>query len=120
MRHVRSPDIRSRLSLPIDVPNAAGVYAWEITNVGTYVGKSVNLRRRLREYPNNLRKLILGLPYRRGNIDGYRRVHREMVGAVQQGQQPVCRIVELCLPAELNERERYWISELGTLNGRLR
>ena len=46
-----------------------GIYAWDIEGVGTYIGQSKNLRSRVREYPNNIRKLAEALPYRKSKPD---------------------------------------------------
>ena len=67
------------------------IYLWEIKDLlglvtFRYVGKSdVGAKRPLRHYPRNVRNLIGGKPYRRGNPDGFRTVHRELANATLLG-----------------------------------
>ena len=93
-----------------------GIYEWRIEGVGSYVGKSKGLTRRLREYPNNVRKLLSGLPYRRGKPDRFRRIHHELRAAMESGRRVTVTIIENCSVDEINERERYWIVQRGDLN----
>jgi hypothetical protein len=88
----------------------AGIYEWEIANIGIYVGKSKNLTSRLREYPNNVRKLLAGAPYRLSNPGGFRIIHRSLADAHQQQISVKFRVLETCECDSLNERERYWIA----------
>lgn len=53
----------------------SGIYEWRIEGVGLYVGKSKDLASRLREYPNNVRKLLAGEPYRKSKPDKFRLIH---------------------------------------------
>lgn len=114
-------DVRpwARLVLPQIENDALGIYSWIVEDVGTYVGKSCNLKRRLREYPNNLRKMVLHLPYRNSKPRGFRRIHRELLSGLSMRRNVQCQIIELCDRSLLSERERYWISKVGTLNGRI-
>ncbi len=66
------------------------IYMWEIHDgdrlIGRYIGKSKNgSTRPVFEYRNNVRKLRAGLPYRKSNPNGYRRVHRAMAAALERG-----------------------------------
>ena len=88
---------------------SSGIYEWRIKGVGVYVGKSTRLAGRKREYPNNVRKLISGLPYRKGNPDGFRPAHRELARAYKCGTAVTFSVLETCAPKLLNERERFWI-----------
>lgn len=107
-----------RALLPADLSRCSGIYRWEIAGVGSYVGKSRNLARRLREYPNNIRKLMLGLPYRKGKPDGFRGIHRELARALDRGASIQCSVIELCPSEQLSDRETHWIEQHGTLNGK--
>jgi hypothetical protein len=111
-------DLHLFLDLPPNAPNAPGIYQWEISGVGTYIGKSKNLRRRLAEYPNNVRKLLRGLPYRNNKPSKFRRVHRELATALTRGTPVNCSVVAHCDADSLAELERHWIAKKGTLNGR--
>lgn len=100
----------------LDTP---GLYTWTIEGVGVYVGKFTRKSRPLREYNKNVRNLISGRPYRKGNVDGFRTIHRELAKALQS-QIPIgLTIVENRSPSELNSRERDLIERLssGGLNG---
>lgn len=94
-----------------------GIYQWEIEGVGTYIGQSRNLRSRLREYDNNVRKQMLGLPYRKSKPDAFRAVHRQLHAAKLAGTEITVTILENCAIEELNARERFWIAAKATLNG---
>lgn len=71
-------------------PQLPLIYMWEIHDgvrlVGRYIGKCKNGSKRPNyEYKNNVRKLRAGLPYRKGNPAGYRRIHRAMAAALDKG-----------------------------------
>lgn len=75
---------------PVD-SRAPLIYMWEITNSGggivyRYIGKSERgATRPLRDYPKNVRNLLNGKPYRRGNPKGFRKVHYQLAHAVYLG-----------------------------------
>jgi len=99
----------------LDVPDGCsvglpGIYEWRIGDESLYIGKSVRLASRLREYPNNVRKIIEGSPYRKSNPDGYREVHRELNRARATGMDVSVTVLENCERQHINERERYWIA----------
>lgn len=48
------------------------IYEWRLDEVGVYIGESCRLRKRILEYPNNVRKLSIGAPYRKGAPLGFR------------------------------------------------
>ena len=94
----------------------AGIYQWTIDGIGTYVGQSRRIRKRLVEYPNNVRKLVLGLPYRKGKPDAFRHIHRQLAEARAGRLKVTFAVIENCSGDELNARERHWIALRGTLN----
>ena len=99
------------LELPDDCSlERPGIYEWRIGDESLYVGKSSRLASRLREYPNNVRKLSDGLPYRKGNPHGYRFVHTELHRAIKAGHLVLVTILENCEQQDLSEREQHWIS----------
>jgi hypothetical protein len=87
----------------------AGVYEWRIDEVGLYVGKSKRLAAKLREYPNNVRKLLAGRPYRKSKPDDFRAVHRNLADAHEWSLSIRFAILETCEIEVLNGRERAWI-----------
>lgn len=93
-------------NIDLDLP---GIYEWEVPGIGLYIGKSKRLRRRIREYPNNVRKLLAGAPYRRNNHSAFRVVHHEMLRAYHHNLNVTVTILENCEQPELSTRERYWI-----------
>jgi len=112
-------DVRVLVVLNGATLDAPGIYTWSIEGVGVYVGKFTRKSRPLREYNKNVRNLLTGRSYRKGNPDGFRRIHRALADALQNGNQIFLHITENCDPAELNERERKAIEVLasGDLNG---
>lgn len=96
--------------------DSAGIYEWKIKDVAVYVGKSENIRSRMMEYPNNIRKMINGLPYRLRNEDGYRSVHRKLCEAHDKGFKVTFSVLEICEPEFLSEREDRWIEATRTKN----
>ncbi len=99
--------------IDLDLP---GIYEWRIEGSGSYIGKSKRLKRRLREYPNNVRKLALNLPYRAGKPTSFRAIHHEMFRAHVDGRPVVFSVIENCPLERLNEREQFWIKSRGSLN----
>ena len=89
--------------------NHPGIYEWRIERVGVYIGKSKRLTARLREYPNNVRKLVENLPYRRHNPKGFRAVHHHLKAALDRGQPVKLTVLENCSLELLNKQERFWI-----------
>ena len=55
-----------------------GLYEWAIEGVGTYIGKYKRIRRPTKEYARNVVRLLNNKPYRVGNPNGFRRIHREL------------------------------------------
>lgn len=91
----------------LDLP---GIYEWRIGERFLYIGKSKALARRIREYPNNVRKLIAGQAYRKSNPNAYRPVHIELRRAHDALTPVTVAILENCEVSALNERERHWIA----------
>lgn len=89
--------------------DGAGIYEWRIGDRFLYIGKSKRLPRRIREYPNNVRKLLAGEPYRKGKPAQYRRIHIEMGRAHDERVPVIVAILENCETTILNQRECYWI-----------
>ena len=87
----------------------AGIYEWRIEGVGVYVGQAKRLAARMRAYPNNVRKLLEGRPWRKSADRPFRDVHYALRDAHEAGASVTFSILENCPPELLNERERYWI-----------
>lgn len=88
----------------------AGIYEWRIGDQFVYIGKSKRLRSRIREYPNNVRKMETGAPYRRGKPDGYREIHHELYRASLAKIPVFVTVLENCETSMLNQREQHWIA----------
>ncbi|MEK6290628.1 MAG: hypothetical protein V4793_04410 [Paraburkholderia tropica] len=102
------------------------LYQWEIHDSRTgellavYIGKAARgSRRPLRHYERNVRRLIAGMAYRKGNPDGFRRVHRALAEAVSAGNRITLTLLRNVGPDEdINEAERRAIRASScTLNG---
>lgn len=111
----KSLKILWEVSADIDL-NQPGIYEWRIEGAGSYVGKSKRLKRRLREYSNNVHKLALGLPYRAGKPTLLRHIHREMLNAHLDGRGVILSIIENCPAHRMSKREQFWIRQRGSLN----
>ena len=93
--------------IDLDLP---GIYEWRVGGDSLYIGQSAGLRSRIREYPNNVRKLIVGKAYRKSKPTRYRDIHYEL-RAAHDGMTPVIvTILENCARADLNQREQCWIA----------
>jgi hypothetical protein len=115
MSHVSPSDVIREEWWTLDVSpgidlSQPGIYEWRIGDDSVYVGKSKRLSGRIREYPNNVRKLLTGAPYRRGKQAAYRDIHRDLRSAHDAFVKVTVTILENCLVSELNERERHWIA----------
>lgn len=94
------------------------IYMWEIWSsdgalVGRYIGKaSRGSSRPLSHYKRNVANILAGRPYRRGNPDGFRRVHRTLAHAVTNGYRIRLALLRNVEPHEnINEVERHFIQE---------
>lgn len=94
-------------SIDVGLP---GIYEWRIGVDSLYIGKSARLRGRIREYPNNVRKLIAGDAYRKGKPTSYREIHRALRIAHDDMIEVSLTVLENCGREVLNQRERYWIA----------
>jgi hypothetical protein len=94
------------------------IYLWEVSDganvIYRYVGKAQRGARPPRtHYRRNVRNLLRNLPYRPGNRDGYREVHRQLACAVRNGHDITLRFVRNVEPGEdiycieREEQERY-------------
>ena len=93
------------------------IYQWTIEGEGVYVGKSINMKRRLRRYRWNVARLLKDFEYRPGNPAAFRKVHRALASASRNGTKITLTILENPPVAELNRREYELIQLYGTLNG---
>jgi len=93
-----------------------GIYQWTIDGRGNYIGKYKRIRRPLKEYGRNVRKILSGKDYRPSKPDGFRRIHRELAQALREGRRITLTILENVAQPRINERERELISERGALN----
>ncbi len=91
-------------------PHAPGIYEWRIEGVGVYVGKAKKLKSRVRDYPNNVRKLIAGLPWHGNPAKSYRAIHMALRQAHDDGLSVTVSFLENCSLEDLASRERYWIA----------
>ncbi|MXP15814.1 hypothetical protein GRI44_13755 [Altererythrobacter confluentis] len=98
-------DVASHIDLAL-----SGIYEWRIGEHSLYVGKSKRLRQRINEYPNNIRKMLVGAPYRRGKQTAYRNIHHELRRAHDDLMDVTVSILENCETSQLNEREQHWIA----------
>jgi hypothetical protein len=85
-----------------------------------YVGKATNLKSRLAEYLRNVSKIESGKPYRKGNPDGFRRIHLALASAKKSGRTAKWEVLEFTDAGNLLlEAERRWIVTISPkLNGR--
>lgn len=90
---------------------------WRI-GADVYVGKSINgVGRAVKEYRNNVRKMIEGQPYRKNKPDAWRRVHRRLHAATVAGETITLELIASTHTSLLADEQRL-IRELGaTLNG---
>lgn len=99
----------------IDLP---GIYEWKIEGAGSYIGRYSNRSRLLGEYPFNVFRLRDGLPYRPKKPLGFRLIHHELLSAHRENRRIELIILENCEKSRLNERERYYTTERGSINWR--
>ena len=89
--------------------NSAGIYEWRILGVGVYVGKAKKLRQRIKNYPNNVRRMIEGLHWHGNPKKDYRPIHYALRDAFEEGIPVSVTVLEICEPDSRAERERHWI-----------
>ncbi|WP_181704458.1 GIY-YIG nuclease family protein [Chthonobacter albigriseus] len=106
----------------IEIPSSPGIYLWQVAE-DSYVGKTMNLKRRVREYRGNL---VAQLTRRDYHIVGrdFRPVHKAMLKCYEAEAAAKFSILQLVSPDEihrLREFERSWIDVYQpTLNGKRR
>lgn len=91
---------------------SAGIYEWRIEGVGIYVGKAARLHRRIRAYPNNVRRMVEGLFWHGNPNKKYRPVHYALREAHDAGTRVTVAVLETC-DSEWETRkrlEREWIA----------
>lgn len=93
-----------------------GIYEWHIEGAGSYIGKYGRVRRPTREYRRNVVRLLNKKPYRKGNPEGYRRIHLELARAWRDGRRIELIILENVRAERINQREQELIANRGTLN----
>ena len=100
-------------------PIRPGLYIWEIEGAGRYVGRYTHLSRPLKEYSRNVHRLRTGVSYRPAKPNGFRRIHRALAAAADEGRAVTLHLVANCGREELSDRERRMIAEVRPeLNGR--
>jgi len=90
--------------------NAAGIYEWRIDGAGVYIGKAKCLRKRIRAYPNNVRRMMNGRPWHGNHAKDYRPIHHALRQAYVSNAVVSVAVLEVCDPAERAARERFWIA----------
>jgi len=97
--------------------NSPGIYEWKVDGVSVYVGKFTKGYRPRREYCRNVFKLCNGLPYRPGNLDGFRWIHRRLAHAYRAGSTIEVVILENCPTSQHRERENFHRKLRGLRDG---
>lgn len=86
-----------------------GIYEWRIEGVGAYVGKALTLRKRIRAYPNNVRRMLKGLHWHGDPTREYRPIHKALHAAHIAGTPVQISVLESCESSNRAAREQYWI-----------
>ena len=89
-----------------------GIYQWTIEGAGIYIGKYSNIRRPLKEYQRNVKRLLNGLHYRKGKPDGFRHIHHALAEAVRGKRKITLTILENQPKEKLTQREKDLIREI--------
>jgi hypothetical protein len=100
----------SKCALHFDLAGP-GIYEWRIEGVGVYVGKAKKLKSRIRAYPNNVRRMIAGLPWHGNPVKEYRGIHSALRDAHDKSLIVTVSILENCREDQRAEREQYWIAK---------
>ncbi len=112
-----SPAEWFRFDIPAKIDLARpGIYEWRIEGLGSYVGQSCQLRRRLSQYAANLRRMRKGLPDRPTGPGVHRAICQVLSDAIAEGRAISVTVIENCELTELNDRERFWADRRGALN----
>lgn len=104
--------------LPILDMEGRGIFCW-LVGRDSYIGKSERFTRSLGGYERNVARIESAQPYRLGNEDGFRAVHKALHQAKRDGERVVWLTLELCsAEADLNQRRAFWVQQLRpSLNG---
>jgi hypothetical protein len=96
------------------------IYMWEIHGnaielIGRYIGKAKSGATRPRtHYYRNVINILAGKPYRKGNPDGYRRIHKALADAHRSGNTITLTFLCNMQPEEnINEVEQRYIAAYG-------
>jgi hypothetical protein len=93
-------------------PGAPGLYEWRIEGIGCYIGQYTRARRPQREYDLNVGRKLAGRPYRKGNPDGFRKIHAALADAAEAGRPVTLTLLEnQSDKADCNRRECELIEE---------
>ena len=102
------------------------IYMWEIHTksgelIGRYVGKAKSGAKRPRtHYARNVRNILASKPYRKGNAEGYRRVHHALAEAQRQEHTIKLRFLLNVRDGEsINDVEQRCIKEQSTQGSQL-
>ena len=105
------PEIRFNPGVDLAGP---GIYMWQIDGRPVYVGQCSSIHRRRRDYVRNVRNIQSGKPYRGGNPDGFRAIHRQLADAVGRHAIIELRFIENVPEKSLrNSREHAWQTFYG-------
>lgn len=108
---VLHPDWYREIPSGVD-PGQPGIYEWRIEGVGCYIGQYTHARRPRREYGLNVGRLLAGHPYRKGNPEGFRRIHRQLAKAMEDPRLITLTLLEnQPVKADRNRRERELIAQ---------
>ena len=112
-----SPADWFRFDIPAKIDLARpGIYEWRIEGVGSYVGQSCQLRRRLSQYAANLRRSRDGRSRLVAGSDRHGEINEALHAAVVAGRPVTVTVLENCELTELNAREWFWRTRRGALN----
>lgn len=101
--------------------NESLIYMWEIHSnagelLGRYIGKAkAGAKRPRTHYYRNVMNILAGKAYRKGNPEGYRKIHKALADAHLSGN--TITLTFLCnVPAEenINEVEQRYIKAYGS------
>ena len=98
--------------------SSPGIYQWTIDGVGIYIGKYSNIRRPLKEYQRNVKRLLNGLHYRKGKPDKFRVIHCALAEAVRTNRKITLTILENQPREKLHGREKDLIREMKPILNR--
>ena len=96
------------VDISIDLASA-GINQWSVEGVGIYVGKAKVLKKRILDYPRNVRTMIEGKSWHGDPTRDYRDIHYALRQA-HDAELPVSvMILETCDASVRSLREQWWI-----------